>query len=84
MVPVDIMAVEHCENPKVIELGQVKSRFCVYKMHGTPPQPPRVPHTRSFTGSDSTNSDGVYEDPVIPSAEVFDMPHHEFDGNWEE
>ncbi|KAI9640790.1 hypothetical protein NHQ30_010630 [Ciborinia camelliae] len=79
LVPVEIISVENQEKPSHITIPDVLSRFCVYKMHGVPPPP-----SSSFEGSDSTNPDDDYDDPEIPSAEVFDMPHHDFDGYWEE
>ncbi|APA06496.1 hypothetical protein sscle_02g012660 [Sclerotinia sclerotiorum 1980 UF-70] len=79
LVPVEIIAIENQEKPSHLRLRDVLSRFCVYRMHGVPPPPPRL-----FEGSDSTTSIEAYDDPEIPSAEVFDMPHHDFDGKWEE
>ncbi|KAF7938323.1 hypothetical protein BELL_0283g00090 [Botrytis elliptica] len=82
LVPVEIIAVENQEKPTHLTLRDVLSRFCVYRMHGTPPPPPL---TRSSEDPDGVDSDFEYdEDPEIPSAEVFDMPHHDFDGCWEE
>ncbi|THV52354.1 hypothetical protein BGAL_0081g00050 [Botrytis galanthina] len=82
LVPVEIIAVENQEKPTHLTLRDVLSRFCVYRMHGTPPPPPL---TRSSQDPDGVDSDVEYdEDPEIPSAEVFDMPHHDFDGSWEE
>ncbi|KAM0164425.1 hypothetical protein ACHAPG_000621 [Botrytis cinerea] len=80
LIPIEIIAVDDQEKPTHLTLRDVLSHFCVYKMHGTPP-----PLTRSSQGFDSVDSDVEYdEDPEIPSAEVFDMPHHDFDGSWEQ
>ncbi|KAF7906618.1 hypothetical protein EAF00_000897 [Botryotinia globosa] len=82
LVPVEIVAVENQEKPTHLTLRDVSSRFCVYRMHGTPPPPPL---TRSSEDPNAVDSDVEYDDdPEIPSAEVFDMPHHDFDGSWEE
>ncbi|TGO91574.1 hypothetical protein BPOR_0024g00300 [Botrytis porri] len=82
LVPVDILAVENQEMPTLLTLRDVSSRFCVYRMHGTPPPPPL---TRSSEDLDGVDSDVEHDDdPEIPSAEVFDMPHHDFNGMWEE
>ncbi|KAF5878132.1 putative protein binding protein [Botrytis fragariae] len=80
LVPVEIIAVESQEKPTHLTLRDVFSRFCVYRMHGTPPPPPltRSSEDPSCVDSDVEND----EDPEIPSAEVFDMPHHDFDGTW--
>ncbi|KAM0141286.1 hypothetical protein ACHAP3_002148 [Botrytis cinerea] len=79
LIPIEIIAVDDQEKPTHLTLRDVLSHFCVYKMHGTPP-----PLTHSSQGFDSVDSDVEYdEDPEIPSAEVFDMPHHDFDGSWE-
>ncbi|QSZ35228.1 hypothetical protein DSL72_008097 [Monilinia vaccinii-corymbosi] len=78
LVPVEIIAIDDHEKPTHVVICGVLSRFCVYRMHGAAP-PPRL-----VEGSDSSNPEDMHEDPTIPSAEVFDMPHHDFDGNWEE
>lgn len=80
LIPIEIIAVDDQEKPTHLTLRDVLSHFCVYKMHGTP-----SPLTHSSQGFDSVDSDVEYdEDPEIPSAEVFDMPHHDFDGSWEQ
>ncbi|KAF7958999.1 hypothetical protein EAE96_002519 [Botrytis aclada] len=82
LVPVEIIPVANQEKPTHLTLRDVLSRFCVYRMHGNPRPPPL---TRSSGDPDGVDSDVEYdEDPEIPSAEVFDMPHHDFDGSWEE
>ncbi|RAL62950.1 hypothetical protein DID88_004039 [Monilinia fructigena] len=78
LVPVEIITVGDHTKPKNVTIRDVLSRFCIYKMHGAPPPP------GPFEASDSTNPDGEHDDPEIPSAEVFDMPHRDFNGNWEE
>ncbi|ESZ90165.1 hypothetical protein SBOR_9453 [Sclerotinia borealis F-4128] len=77
LVAVEIISIKDHEKPRHVTLRDILSQFCVYKMHGAP----LPPSSHSFEGSDSTND---YDDPEISSAEVFDMPHHDFDGIWEE
>lgn len=73
----EIITVGDHKKPRNVKIRDVLSHFCIYKMHGAP-----VPG--SSEASDSTNPDDEYDDPEIPSAEVFDMPHHNFNENWEE
>lgn len=79
LVPVEIIAIENQEKPSQVTIGDVLHRLCLYRMHGTPLLPPVLPE-----GPDGAGGDDGYEDPEIESAEVFDLPHHDFDGNWEE
>ncbi|TGO26694.1 hypothetical protein BPAE_0054g00020 [Botrytis paeoniae] len=81
LVPVEIIAVEIQEKPTHLTLRDIFSRFCVYRMHGTPPPPPLTRLSEDPNGVDSDVEN--YEDPEIPSAEVFDMPHRDFNGIWE-